>query len=100
MKKINDEDFFIEHDRLENQIRFNILVHNMSKRNLLASFPVGSFVQWYEYERLKSGTIAGKLNDVFQIKTVDRFGNSTTLSMDPLFLAKNLGALKWVPRFT
>ena len=45
-------------------------------------------------------TIAGKLNDVFQIRTVDRFGNSTTLSMDPLFLAKNLGALKWVPRFT
>ena len=100
MKKENNEYGFISHDNLNNQIEFNTLVHNMSKKDLLKSIPVGSMVQWYQYERLKSGTIAGKLNDVFQIRTVDRFGNSTTLSMDPLFLAKNLGALKWVPRLT
>ena len=94
MKKENNEDGFISHDNLNNQIEFNTLVHNMSKKDLLNSIPVGSMVQWYQYERLKSGTISGKVDNAFQIQTFDRFGKLTTQSIDPLFLAKNLGALK------
>ncbi len=79
---------------VSSQITFNKMVHNMSAEELLSLIPIGSYVSWYQYEKLLSGQIISKANNSFQIETASRNGEQSVIRLNPLVFIKNLGAIK------